>query len=293
MMKWLCLTLLLNIGMLAQESKQNSKTVPLTNFEKVLKKDNLLEKRKEIIQVKQEVKEEINKIEAKKNIFPAKDDFFNFFSEYYLAHNAVKLNWDSEKPDYGIEGIFNSVLRKLGIIGIRYKILVINSPNVPHFYLPSKKDEYLFILSLPFIRSMDLTKIEISILLLEDMFRKDLGQFYQNITLKKSLESLYSSHIDTKEREKAVASVLMKLLSDYDRILYIDGYSFQQQFEVTTKKMDLILRPHPELWSSYIKLLNKIDELVKSDKLYANYNKIYPSPELQIKWLTPKTKTFR
>jgi hypothetical protein len=52
--------------------------------------------------------------------------------------------------------------------------------------------------------------------------------------------------------------------------------------------MDKILKSDPPLWSAYLKMINKIDGLIKNNLLYKDYNKIYPSPQLQIKWLTPK-----
>ena len=56
--------------------------------------------------------------------------------------------------------------------------------------------------------------------------------------------------------------------------------------------MDKILKSSPESWNSYFKLLKKIDQLVKNNLMYKNYLKIYPSPELQIEWLSPKKKVL-
>ena len=37
-------------------------------------------------------------------------------------------------------------------------------------------------------------------------------------------------------------------------------------------------------------MLNKIDKLIKINHDYKDYTSIYPSPEMQIKWLTPEKK---
>ena len=58
------------------------------------------------------------------------------------------------------------------------------------------------------------------------------------------------------------------------------------------KKMENLLKSDLKLWSIYISLLKKVDALVKTNSLYSDYNKIYPSPELQLSWLMPKKKTI-
>ena len=80
-----------------------------------------------------------------------------------------------------------------------------------------------------------------------------------------------------------------KLMKIYDEIIYIKGFTIQEQFEVS-KKLEGYLKADIKLWSTYLKLLKKIDDLVKNNILYSKYIKIYPSPELQIDWLSPKKK---
>jgi len=43
------------------------------------------------------------------------------------------------------------------------------------------------------------------------------------------------------------------------------------------------------MWNTYLSLLSKIDELTKNNVLYKKYSQIYPSPELQLNWLKPKS----
>ena len=100
--------------------------------------------------------------------------------------------------------------------------------------------------------------------------------------------SIIGSNFAKAEYNKAA---LLKILKAYGDVAYKKGFSFQQQYEIT-KKMDKVLKSSPESWNSYFKLLKKIDQLVKNNLMYKNYLKIYPSPELQVEWLSPKKKVL-
>jgi hypothetical protein len=204
-------------------------------------------------------------------------------SELWLVKNAQKLNWDYPKPQYGIEQAFQKFLEKMGYFNIEFKILLLNTPAVVHFGLPARKNEYIFILSNTFIRSLDLTKVDISLLLFEDFLRLQNGDFIQNLSLDLSFvgKNFFESKIDPK--------IIPTTLAKYNKVIFETGFSFQQQFEVT-KKMSTLLKSDPPLWSVYFRLIKKIDRFIKSDLLYKDYLKIYPSPELQIQWLSPKKK---
>jgi superfamily I DNA and/or RNA helicase len=71
----------------------------------------------------------------------------------------------------------------------------------------------------------------------------------------------------------------------------VKGFSFQEQFEVTTE-MDTLLKNDMKMWNTYLTLLEKIDQLTKTNALYKKYNQIYPSAELQMNWLKPKPSRF-
>jgi hypothetical protein len=214
-----------------------------------------------------------------------KNDFWQYASEYWLVQNAPQLKWDFEKPDYGIDYAFKNLLEKLGIFKHKYKILVINSPSIPHLGLPSSKDNGLYIISLPFMRILDLSKLEISLLLLEDYLRIEDELFIKNIKADKKI--IGKDFVNSKPDLKA----FNKIISNYNTVINKEGFTFDQQFRIT-KKMDALLKSYPALWSQYIKLLNKIDKLVKVNLLYKNYNVMYPSPEIQIKWLSPKKEVL-
>ncbi len=74
-------------------------------------------------------------------------------------------------------------------------------------------------------------------------------------------------------------------IKKYDDLIYQRGFNFQQQYELT-KFMKKLLKSNLNLLDSYKNLLFKIDVLVKRDSLYKYYNSIYPSPEMQVKWLS-------
>lgn len=269
------------VKLLPEEKEQS--LMDYSNIKNVLKKDGLVKHKKKKTKDIQKIKKIRSQLELKKYNYPDGDRFWSFFSEYWLVKNAQALQWDFSKPKYGIATAFRRLLEKIGYYHRKIKILIVNTPNLTHAALPGDKGEYFFIISLPFMRTLDLTKVDISLLFLEDMYRIDMGYFKENI--KEDLGFLGQNFKASKFNKKK----LDNLLKDYTRILFKDGFSFQQQYKVT-KQMDSVLKADPALWSIYLKMLNKIDELVKDNLLYKDYNKIYPSPELQIKWISPKKK---
>ena len=267
---------------LIPEEKEQS-LMDYSNIKQVLKTDGLLPHKNQKSKDIQRVKQIKTDLEDKKYFYPDEADFWSFMSEYWLVKNAQVLQWDFSKPEYGIASAFRKLLEQIGYYHKKIKILVVNTPNITHAALPGGKDEYFFIISLPFMRTLDLTKVDIALLFLENMFRIDEGYFLKNI--KTDTEFLGASFKGKKINSKPINDIS----KDYTRILFKDGFSFGQQYAVT-KKMDLILKSDPSLWGAYLKLLMKIDELVKDNLLYKDYTKIYPSPELQIKWISPKKK---
>jgi hypothetical protein len=265
----------------AQED-QNS-IINLDSVKDLLKADKLSEElqKKQKVQVKKKKEQDI--AEKSKYQVPNVQDFWSFVSKYWLIKNAQELMWDFQKPDYGLEESFKVLLESLGYYEKKFTIVLINSPNVTHFALPANPNEYILILSVPFIRTLDLTKVEISLLLLEDFFRVDEAIF-KNTIKTADVDKFIGSNFNGQKLNK---NLLDQILKSYTQFIYEKGFTFQQQFEVT-KKIDRILKGNLGLWNSYLQLLKKIDQLVKSNSLYKDYNKIYPSPEIQINWLTEK-----
>lgn len=265
--------------------EQQNKLIDYSGIKEVLKQDELLEQKIKKDQTLNKISEIRKTREIQKYDLPSDEFFWSFMSEYWLVKNAQELQWDFQKPEYGIGKSFKNLLEKLGYFNKKVKVLVVNTPNLPHVALPSNPNNVLIVISLPFMRTLDLTKVEISLLMLEDFFRSEMNLFQTN--LKVDTEFIGSNFHEKQLDLKSIQHIMKR----YRQVIFEDGFNFQQQYKIT-KKMDNILRSEPSLWSAYIKMLNKIDRLVKMNLLYKNYNKIYPSPELQIKWLSPKNKVI-
>lgn len=281
---------LLSFSVFAQTEKlQDEKELEVVNFQsikKVLQQDGLSESAKKKEKQVQILKKEQNKIETQRYLYPTESELWGFVSEYWLIKNAQLLNWDFEKPDYGLENSFSTTMENLGFCQKKYKILLLNTPSVVRAALPGD-NEFILLMSVPFIRSLDLSKLEISLLLLEDFIRLEQGYFRKNVATEK-MSKLAGSNF---QGGKPDVSMVEELLKNYSKQINEKGYTFQQQFEVT-KKMDAYLKSNPELWNTYFRLLQKIDRFIKTNVQYKDYVKLYPSPEMQVKWLSPEEKVL-
>ena len=223
-----------------------------------------------------------NEMEKARFSIPREDELWTFITELWFVKSAPVLNWDFKKPDYGLDLYFRDFLERFGYFEKKFKILLVNNPNISHFGLPGNDGEYLFLLSVPFIKILDLSKLEISLLLFEDFLRSDMGYFKKQVE-SNSVKKLLGQNFQGK---KIRIKGFMKMIEKYDQIVFKKGFSFQQQYEVTTK-MSSILKKDLNFWNSYHMLIKKIDQLSKSNVLYKYYNEIYPSTELQLNWLNP------
>ncbi len=279
MNRLLLITLFLSTSINAQPKPDE--LIDFSSIKDVLKSDRLNEN----VKIKQERSEKIRiqkerSRKARYNI-PGENDFWMIMSELWLVKNQQILKWDFQKPDFGLDSAFQSFLEKQGLLEKKFKILLIDSPTVAHFALPTSKNHYLFILSLPFIRTLDLSKLEISLLLMEDMVRADSELFKSHIR-PTAKDLIGSNYVGTKLNLSKIEAVLKK----YDEMILDKGFTFSQQFEIT-KHMDRTLKNDQELWGTYYRMIGKIDKLVKENTFYKNISRIYPSPELQLNWLTP------
>ena len=281
------LIMLFGFNLFAVDKKTDDAVDKEYNFvsiKKVLKQDMLdgeadkkVEKMKAIARKKRAFKK------SKYNV-PGDGDFWTIVSEYWLVKNATVLKWDFKKPDYGLEETFKNFLEKMGHYNKKFKILVVDSPNIFHLALPTRNDEYIFLLSLPFMRSLDLSKLEIALVLYEDYFRSQ-NKYFKKYLSSKDVKSFIGSNYFGKKLKKSVITDLHKKI---DYFVFEKGFDFQSQFEVT-KMMDTRLKNHMKLWNSYYRLKQKIDDLVKTNIMYKKYNSFYPSTELQLNWLNPKS----
>lgn len=268
---------------------QEEKELEVVNFKsikKVLQQDGLSQEAQNKAKQVKILKKEQRKLDQSRYNYPSADEMWGFVTEYWLVKNAQILKWDFEKPDYGLDESFKTMLQKLGFYHKKFKILLINTPTTVRAALPDN-DGMVFLLSVPFIRSLDLSKLEISLLLLEDYFRLDAGYFKKKVTTEKMKKLAGTSFYG----KKPDLSMIEELTRKYTEEVNQKGYSFQEQFEVT-KKMDTYLKSNPELWNAYFRMLGKIDRFLKVNAQYKDYLKLYPSPEMQVKWLSPPEKVL-
>ncbi len=283
--------LLLSLGAYSQTQKlQEEKELEVVNFKsikKVLEKDGLSQAAKQKkAQVAVMKKEQVN-LDQGRYTYPSEDELWGFLSEYWLVKNAQILGWDFEKPDYGLESSFRSTLQTLGFVQKRFKILLVNTPTLVRASLPGNDGEMILLLSVPFIRSLDLSKLEISLMFLEDYFRLEAGYFKNQVGTDKMKKLAGTSFYG----QKPDLTVIEELMKNYHKQIYEKGFTFQQQFEVT-KKMDSFLKSNPELWNVYFRLLGKLKSFLKVNVQYKEYVKLFPSPEMQLKWISPEEKVL-
>tara|TARA_R110002072_G_scaffold1989_2_gene16288 strand:- start:13433 stop:14323 length:891 start_codon:yes stop_codon:yes gene_type:complete len=274
---------------LSQEKSKSKSSQDIVNFENiqdVLKNDKLSNEVDKKIKKKIKKKKNNKLKEIRKFNVPNESSFWTFMSEYWLIKNVIFLKWDFRKPDYGLVKTFQEFLEQMGIFELKFKILLLNTPEIAHFALPSDKNEIIFLLSVPFIRTLDLSKLEISLLMFEDYLRWKEG-YAKDYIKTPELSKLIGSNFHGKKLDK---KTLKKALEKYDEITSDKGFNYQQQFKVTST-MSKILKSDLKLWNSYFRMIQKIDNLVKTNILYQKYLKIYPSPEMQINWLKPKTNS--
>ena len=261
--------------------------IDFSSIKDLIKKDGLEGELKKQQVEKQQVLDKKKLSDMKRYNVPNADEFWNLFSELWLVKNATKLKWDFHKPEFDLEKSFIALLETQGHYEKKIKILLLDSTEVIHAALPTNDKEYIFLLSLPFIRTLDLSKVEISLILFEDYLRARRG-YFKNYVTSKELEAYLGSNFNGKPfNKKLIESHLLKM----SNVLYEKGFTFQEQFELT-QEMDTALKSDLKIWNTYLTLLEKIDQLTKTNSLYKKYSQIYPSPELQLNWLRPKPSRF-
>ncbi len=270
-----------------KEGEVSKEILDFNSIKDLIKKDGLEGELKKKEEEKRVFLDKKKRDDMKRYNVPGQEDFWNMFSELWLVKNATILKWDFHKPEYDLEKSFIELLEKQGIYEKKIKILLVDSTEVIHAALPSNDKEYIFVLSQPFIRILDLSKVEISLILFEDFLRARRG-YFKNYVQSKELEAFLGSNFNGKPFNK---KLIDEHLKKYNTLLLEKGFSFQEQFEVTTE-MDGLLKSDLKMWNTYLTLLEKIDNLTKGNALYKKYAQIYPSPELQLNWLRPKPSRF-
>ncbi len=267
--------------------KENNDLLDFSSIKDIIKTDGLEGELKKKETEKRILLDQKKLSDMKRYNVPGQADFWTMFSELWLVKNAPLLKWDFHKPEFDLEKSFTSLLENQGHYEKKIKILLLDTTEVIHAALPANDNEYIFLISMPFIRTMDLSKVEISLILFEDFIRARKG-YFKNYVQTKELESYLGTNFSGKPFNK---TLIADHLKKYNSVLMDKGFSFQEQFETTTE-MDALLKSDLKMWNTYLTLLEKIDNLTKTNVLYKKYSQIYPSPELQINWLRPKPSRF-
>lgn len=270
---------------IALEAKPIEESIDFSSIRDLIKKDGLdgeLKRKEEERKLKAELQK---KRDRDRFSIPNANDFYPFVFEHWLVKNAPKLKWDFHKPDYGLESAYGSFLRNQGFVETKFKILFMDSSEVYRLSFINSRGEYVHVLSLPFIRTLDLSKVEISILLFEDFLRARRGYLVNKIQTKE-----IEAHLGTNYSGKAFPrAVFDKFFKETSETILSKGYTFQEQFELT-KEMDQQLKSDLKIWNTYYTLLTKVDQIAKSNVLYKRYAELFPSPEMQMNWLKPQSK---
>ncbi|MCY4644860.1 MAG: hypothetical protein OXB88_09605 [Bacteriovoracales bacterium] len=273
---------LLAMGTDKPKEEKKIHEIDFQNIKKTLENDFLKKNVKEKTKQLNKIKKKRTRRKKARYRYPKREHFWNFFSELWLVRNIQKLRWDIENPDYGLTRPLTNLFQRFGFLEKRFKLLLINNLSLTHMALPGNPGETIFLLSIPFMKKSELSKDEIAILLLEDYIRLQKGYFLDYVTDQK-LKKLIGGRF----RSSPLISPLHNSLKKADHFIFEKGFNFQQQFE-TTQKMVSLLNTETRYWHSYLSLLQKLDKLVKSNKHYGHYTKIYPAPEIQLKWITSK-----
>lgn len=269
------------------KQKTSEITTDFSKIKEVLKNDQLEVEVKKKLEKQKDIKALEEKESKERFNIPKENELWSFMSEYWIVKNIEKLKWNFEKPDYGLEEYFSKFLEEQGYYEVNFKILLLDNTLVPHFCLPSNPNEVIFLISVPFMRTLDLSKLEISLLLLEDFVRNKMNQFKRKVTppdLEKSLGINF-------QKQEFPQKIFNDILKGYDEVVFDKGFNFEEQFELTIK-MEKILKSNSNLWNGYLGLIEKIGNLAKTNTLYRDYAKLYPSPEMQLNWLRPKKKVL-
>ncbi len=270
----------------AEKGSVEAKELEIIDFstiKNVLEHDQLSEVARKKIKRLKKIKAAKEQRKLETYSVPDGDLFWQIASELWLVKNATLLKWNFVKPDYGIDTFSQKVFKQLGIINFEYKVLLLNTSAISHFYLPYG-NKLLVILSVPFMRSLNLTQSEIAILLVEEYLRSKEHYFEQHVMSDKLQTYIGRSYMQEK---KIDYRPFEKLLSRYDNLIFLQAYSFQEQYRIT-KKMRILLGGEGKLKKAYISLLEKIANLVESDPDYKEYVKFYPSPRVQLNWFIGK-----
>ena len=204
------------------------------------------------------------------------NDLTRVIKNLWLIRNNFVLKWDKKLPDYGLEKTFEEVFEAFGAKGFKYKILFVHTNLVTHQMIKMSENEFIFIISKIFAEQLDLTKQEISVLLLEAYVREkvkeknvEIGEFSPSIG--KNFKHKINDYIQG-ELKKIDADIF-----NYKGSFDIESVILKNMFNgLSSKKVYL---------KNYRRMLGKVDDLLRSDVRFKYFASRYPSPEIKINWL--------
>lgn len=264
----------------------------LKSIQNILKND-FLEKEMKEKQVQLEKERNEKKIEEDKTgyNYPTKNEIFTLLTQLWLVKNSTNLHWDFKNAHLGIMESVKNLFVKLGIIDKKINILIIDNPKYAHGALPygqplnssssqekTDQEELFFFLSLPFIRSMDLSTLEISMIILEDYFRIQLGIFKNYIIEDESIQKLGTNFYG----QFPDVSFITTSLDKYNQFFQLRGYKISEENLVFKSMKNILQIDEMKLLLVYQETLKKINELVTTNTLYSYYTKWYPSPYIKL-----------
>lgn len=262
---------------------EEKKVFDFSNLKQVLTNDMLDEE----LAKKKLAQDELERLKKQKelesSIFPEADDYWPFMIELWLVKNMSELKWFFEHPDLGLADSFAELLTKVGLFEIGFEILILDSYRLYHRALPLPSGKILFILSYPFIKSMDLTRKEISLLLFFEFLRLKRSNFVEQAKrLHPELADLYGkSFIGQKPKDFSP-----KVLTTLSKMIFDARLEFKEQFALVTE-MKRYLTSNKEI-KTYVDLVKKIEIYIGSSKERSDYVTQTISPQMILKWLGEK-----
>lgn len=242
-------------------------------LKKILQNDYL---EKSLINKSNKKTKKISQVNKPSQKIIERDDLDRVIKNLWLIRNNFVLKWDKKLPDYGLESVLSEVFRAYGVKGVQYKILFVHTNLVTHQMIRVKEREFIFIISKTFAEQLDLTKQEISLLLLEAYVRevnnpKKVEKDDFSPTIGKNFKT---------ELNKYISSKLKQMDSEI--------FNFKGTFEsegIVLKSMFNGLSSMKVFLKTYKRMLIKVNDLIKDDARFKYFSSKFPSPEIKLNWL--------
>lgn len=265
--KYVIITLFLPLLFISESFAEKNK------LKEILKNDHIKQGAKRS-QVQKKVKQ-TQKMKGSKGIV-GKSDLRKVIKNLWLIRNNFVLKWDKKLPDYGLKDTISEIFLAFGVKGFKYKVLFVHTNLITHQMIQVSGKEFIFIVSKVFAEQLDLSKQEISLLLLEsyvratnDMHRTNFREFSP-----KKGENL---------KEK-INQYIEENLKHMDSEIFNYQGSFESE-DIVLKNIFNGLSSKKNFLKIYKRMLGKINELLRNDARFKYFSSRFPSPEIKLNWL--------